>query len=225
MGWFSKKSGQTWSQMIQGSPGWSMERKGFRTFVNTPQGRFELPMLWGQRGTVETPGMIVMKGLLAGLAGTAAVTLAMQGLSAMMGPEQADRQEAEFGPPRHESPRQAPTETFVERGAATVGQQPLTQESKETLATATHWAYGSLWGAIYGLAHTTLRLPEPVGGALFGMTVWGVGPLSLFPAMKLTPPPSQQSGRTLATNGGLHLLYGWVTAWTFRFLSKDSKFM
>lgn len=225
MAWMSKKAGQTWSHMIQGSPGWSMERKGSRVFLSTPQGRFELPMFWGQRATAETPGMIMMKGLLAGLAGTAAVTLAMQGLTAMMGPEEAAREATEFGPARTETPRRAPTENVVDRVAASVGQQPITQETRETMATATHWAYGSLWGVLYGLAQTTLRMPEPVSGALFGMTVWGVGPLSLFPAANLTPPVARQDTRTLATNGGLHLLYGWVTAWTFRFLSKDSKFM
>lgn len=223
MAWMTKKAGQTLSQMIQGSPGWSMERKGHRTFVNTPQGRFELPMLFGQRATIETPGMIAMKGMLAGLAGTAAITLAAQGLTAMMGPEQADRQETDFGPPRTETPRQAPTEAFVERVATSTGQRPMTEETKQNLATATHWIYGGIWGAFYGLAQTTLRMPEPASGTLFGLTVWGVGPLSLFPMMKLTPSPTRQDARTLATNGALHLLYGWVTAWTFKFLSKDRK--
>jgi len=214
----TKKAGRTLSQMVQGAPGWSVERKGSRTFIHTPQGRFELPMLFGQPQT-ESPTKIVMKGMLAGLAGTAAVTAAMYGLSAMMGPEEAERQESQFGPPRQETPRQAPTETFTERTASGVAQQPLSQDQKQTLATATHWLYGSAWGAIYALAHTTLQLPEPIGGGLFGLMVWGVGPLSTFPAMKITPPPSQQDRRTHLTNGALHMLYGWVTAFTFKMLS------
>src|SRR5207248_2526301 len=57
---------------------------------------------------------------------------------------------------------------------------------------ATHLAYGSAWGALYGILQASYGLRSGVVGPLYGLVVYGVGPAFLVPAMKIMPSPREE---------------------------------
>jgi hypothetical protein len=86
------------------------------------------------------------------------------------------------------------------------------------LGVVTHFAYGSLWGALYGIVQATHDLPPVLAGAVFGLIVWLVGPCWLVPAMKLMARPSDEARiRTVMLFLG-HLVYGLAVAALFAWL-------
>jgi hypothetical protein len=82
----------------------------------------------------------------------------------------------------------------------------------------THWAYGILGGAEYGIVAGSLRRPKVRYGLPFGASVWGTS-YAILPAAKLYKPIWEYDGETLAKDLSAHLVYGLATAATFRLLS------
>lgn len=171
----------------------------------------------------ETPLAAVAKGAVAGLVGTAVLTVAMR-----RGPEllhQLGLARADPGVPKTreqaEETEGGPTETLAERVAAGVLEVPIEDDTRQVAGQAIHWSYGAAWGALYGVVQSSLHLPHLVHGTIFGGLV-AVVASTLVPAIGLTPPPTRQplamSGMQMVT----HLLYGWATALTFRVLSSDA---
>jgi hypothetical protein len=82
----------------------------------------------------------------------------------------------------------------------------------------THWAYGMLAGAQYGLLAGSLRRPRIGFGAPFGAGVWATSYVVL-PPMGLYKPISEYDRVTLAKDLSAHLVYGTGTAAAFTALS------
>ncbi len=82
----------------------------------------------------------------------------------------------------------------------------------------THWAYGMLGGAQYGLVAGSRRRPRVRDGLPFGATVWASGYVVL-PAAKLYKPIWEYDTVTLAKDLSAHLVYGLTTAGAWRALS------
>jgi hypothetical protein len=82
----------------------------------------------------------------------------------------------------------------------------------------THWGYGVLGGAPYGLVVGSIHRPRLRYGLLFGAGVWGSGYVVL-PAAKLYRPIWEYDRATLAKDLGAHLVYGLTTAAVFAGLS------
>jgi uncharacterized membrane protein YagU involved in acid resistance len=80
---------------------------------------------------------------------------------------------------------------------------------------AVHFVYGSLWGAIYGTLQGVTRRRPLLNGAAHGMLVWGVGPGSLVPAMKLMHSPAQMPPLQTCLNILGHVIYGVTLAKVF----------
>lgn len=139
----------------------------------------------------------VSKGVLAGAAGTAAMTAAQLAYYRATG----------------SSSSPAPAEV-AKRVVGGVLQREVPEDSDELLGTATHWAYGVGWGAVFGLAAAGRRPGRGVG---FGLTVWAASLVHL-PAMKLAPPVWEYEPKTIATDVGFHTLYGVVAAKVYRML-------
>ena len=81
----------------------------------------------------------------------------------------------------------------------------------------THWAFGVLNGAQYGLVAGSLSRPRIGYGLLFGATVWASGYVVL-PAAKLYEPIWKYDGKTLANDLSAHLVYGLTTAAAWRLI-------
>ena len=85
----------------------------------------------------------------------------------------------------------------------------------------THWAFGMLAGAQYGIVAASLRRPRIEYGFPFGAAVWATGYVVL-PAAGLYKPIWEYDRRTLANDLSAHLAYGLATAMALRILSNTS---
>jgi hypothetical protein len=81
----------------------------------------------------------------------------------------------------------------------------------------THWAYGMLGGAQYGVVEGSLRRPRVRHGLPFGASVWAAG-YAVLPAAKLYEPIWKYDRKALADDLSAHLVYGLGTAAAFRLL-------
>jgi hypothetical protein len=85
----------------------------------------------------------------------------------------------------------------------------------------THWGYGIVNGAPYGLVVGSLPTSRAWFGLPFGAAVWGSGYVVL-PAAGLYRPIWEYDRRTLANDLSAHLVYGLTTAAAFRVLSRGT---
>jgi hypothetical protein len=83
----------------------------------------------------------------------------------------------------------------------------------------THWAYGMLSGAQYGIVAGSLCKPRIRYGLPFGASVWASGYV-ILPAAKLYQPIWEYDRKTLAKDLSAHLVYGLATATAVRLLSR-----
>jgi hypothetical protein len=81
----------------------------------------------------------------------------------------------------------------------------------------THWAYGMLGGAQYGVVEGSIERPRVRHGLPFGAGVWAAGYVVL-PAAKLYEPIWKYDRKALADDLSAHLVYGLGTAAAFRLL-------
>ncbi len=98
-------------------------------------------------------------------------------------------------------------------------QRDLPDERAKLVNNITHWGYGLLNGAQYGLVAGSLRAPRAWYGAPFGAAVWGSG-YAVLPAAMLYKPIWEYDRATLAKDLGGHLVYGLTTAAVFNLLSR-----
>jgi hypothetical protein len=82
----------------------------------------------------------------------------------------------------------------------------------------THWGYGVLNGAPFGIIAGSIGSPRVRYGVLFGASVWASSYVVL-PAAGLYKPIWQYDSRTLAKDLSAHLVYGVTTAAVFRSFS------
>jgi hypothetical protein len=105
-------------------------------------------------------------------------------------------------------------EQFAFKVASGVFNRDISSEIRP-VGMATHLAYGSAWGALYGLLQSSFRLPPRLFGLSFGGMVYGLGPAFLVPAMKIMRPPREEPPkRTWMLLAG-HLIYGVTVATVF----------
>jgi len=132
-----------------------------------------------------------VRGVLAGAAGTTALTLA-------------------YAVERRLRPRTRGPLDYDDSlvpGAIVAGIMHLpnvTDREEEELGLGLRWGYGSLFGIWHGLLRRTF--PEPRASALFGATLMGAT-LTLFPLLGRTPPPWRWPPSVLATAFATHAAY------------------
>ncbi len=161
-----------------------------------------------QESTLE----LISKGAIAGLAGTAALTAGLMLMPYVL------PQTAPFDPER-DQPKE-PQDKLVESVMLALW-GTLPDEQLEAIAgQAVHWGYGATWGVIYALAQNRLQLPPNTHGLLLGALV-GTTASTVVPALKLSPPPTQEPVPQTLMMTGLQLLFGWVTAQAFDALSSS----
>lgn len=166
----------------------------------------------------ESPLMIVLKGMIGGLLGTVALTLGMMvmpGLMQRLGLAAREPAGTVADRSRHAG---GSTEELVERIATGVLETAIEEDARKIAGQTIHWSYGAAWGAVYALLQSSFRLPYTLHGLLLG-GVTAVVALTMVPAIGLTDPPTKQPASGSVMTVILHLLYGWVTALTYRTLS------
>ena len=92
-------------------------------------------------------------------------------------------------------------------------QQPLPATKARLVNNVTHWSYGMVWGAQFGVLAASKRRGR-IRGPIFGTVVWLSGYVVL-PLAKLYKPIWEYDPTTLAKDWGAHLVYGTTTAAAF----------
>jgi hypothetical protein len=154
-----------------------------------------------------SPLATLVRGALAGLAGTGAMTFHQ---------ELRSRAKGGGGSGGEPSWDEAPAPAVVaKRLLEGLFQRDVPPSRIPLLANAMHWVYGTAWGIAYALAaESGARMPGPA----FGAAVWGMQYVQLVP-MGLYELPWHYGLATLADDLGYHVTYGTATALAHRAVS------
>jgi hypothetical protein len=157
-----------------------------------------------------TPVGAIGRGLVAGLVGTAAMDCFLYAQYRRGGGEERFAAwESSAGIADWE---QAPAPAQVGRRLVEgLFQRPLPPSAARVTNNLTHWAFGILNGAGYGIVAESLRTPRVLYGLPFGASVWAGGYVVL-PAAGLYEPIWKYDAKTLAKDLSAHLVYGLATA-------------
>jgi hypothetical protein len=132
-----------------------------------------------------------VRSILAGSAGTAALTLAYD----------LERRLRT----RHRGPLDYDDSLVPGQIVASVMHLPhVTAREDRDLGLALRWSYGSAFGLWHGLLRRSR--PEPWASAIFGFTLMSAT-FSLFPLLGRTPPPWRWPGDVMTTSLGTHAAY------------------
>jgi uncharacterized membrane protein len=144
----------------------------------------------------------VVRGAAAGVFGTAVMTGAQLALQKATGSSES----------------RAP-ETVGRKVIGAVAGKRVKRKHRGTLNQAMHWGYGTQWGIDLGVtgALAGTRPPVLAGGAGLGLAAWTASLIQL-PAFDAAPPPWHQPPGQLATDAGLHVLFGLAVAAALRAL-------
>ena len=169
------------------------------------------------RGRGMTPLGAVVRGIVAGAAGTLAMdALLYARYRRSHGDQSFEPWELSSG---LDSWDQAPAPAQVgKRLVEGLFERKLPAERARLVNNITHWAFGILGGAQYGIVAGSLRTPRIRYGLPFGAGVWTVGYVVL-PAAKLYQPIWEYDWVTLTKDLSAHLVYGLGTATALRLLA------
>src|SRR4051812_24596609 len=143
----------------------------------------------------------VAKGLLAGVAGTAAMTVSSTIEEKLRGRE----------------PSTAPADA----AAKVLGIDSFPDErTKSVFGNAVHWTYGTGWGAVRGLLRA-LGLPPVAASAVHFAAVWGSEQVML-PALGVSPPLTEWGAEEIAIDAFHHVVYVSATGAAYEALSNSA---
>lgn len=143
----------------------------------------------------------VIRGGLAGLAGTAVMTLMMRKIAPAVVPDEMR--------PDGFAPAKVVTWAEAESGHP----HALTESQEMKAAMVAHFAYGSGSGAVYGLLRSELPdLPAPLLGAMFGIGLWAIGFEGWMPALGVQERTTEKPPEKWPMPIMGHVVYGATTA-------------
>lgn len=137
------------------------------------------------------------RGLVAGLAGTAVMTL-IQMIETKLSGESA-------------------SDTAAKAAEKVLDIEPRHERAEQGLTQLVHFAYGTGWGAVRGL------LPFAVGRFATQshlLLVWGAG-LAMLPSLGLAPPVPQWSNKQISRDFVHHAVYAYATGVVYDWLRRD----
>ena len=138
------------------------------------------------------------KGIFAGVAGTAAMTISstvemkLRGRAASSAPAQA--------------------------AAKVLGVEPVDEESEARFSNLVHWGYGSMWGGARGFLGAA-GFSEPAATAVHFGAVWG-GEQVMLPTLGVEPPLTEWGAKEATIDALHHLVYAGATAIAFSLLDR-----
>jgi len=143
----------------------------------------------------------VGRGLFAGLAGTAAMTVSST-------IEQKLRQREGSSAP-------------ADAAGKVLGVQPRDPDGQARFSTVVHWAYGTSWGAVRGLLHAA-GLDGAKAAAAHFAAVWGSAQVML-PALEVAPPVWESPPQETAIDAFHHAVYALATTVAFAALEEGRR--
>ena len=140
----------------------------------------------------------LLSGLLGGVVGTAAMTMAMRAMHRHLPP-----QDQYPLPPRH---------IAIAAAEKTGVGAPRTEENRKKLTLAAHYGYGTALGGVYGLLAPRTAWAPVVGGVPFALAVWSGSYLGLLPALGLYPSATHESAPRNGLMIAAHLVWAGAIA-------------
>jgi len=142
----------------------------------------------------------VGKGLVAGAAGTVAMTV-------------SSTLEAKL---RKRGSSSAPADA----AGKVLGVQSRDEAGEARFGTVVHWAYGTSWDAVRGLLHA-IGMDGGRATATHFAAVWG-SELAMLPALGVAPPPWESEPKEVAIDAVHHAVYAIATGLAFAALQASS---
>lgn len=140
----------------------------------------------------------VAKGLIAGVAGAAAMSATKH---------------AEY-----ELRRRPPDSAPAAAAARLLGVQPVNRKRRQQFGELVHWVYGTVWGGGRGLLELTC-LPSPTITATHLALVSGVKALVL-PRLQVVPDWREWQPKEVAFDAGHHIVYVLTVSGVYRWLDR-----
>jgi hypothetical protein len=140
----------------------------------------------------------VGKGLFAGVAGTAAMTVSSTIEMKLRG--------------------RPPSSAPASAAAKVLGVEPKGQKEEARFSNIVHWGYGTSWGAVRGLIGAT-GLRGPRATAVYLGAVWSTEQVTL-PALGVAPPLWEWGAEEVAIDAFHHAVYAGATSVAYTLLDR-----
>jgi len=149
--------------------------------------------------TLRETSEAVGRGLVAGLLGTAAMTVS------------STLEMKRRGRPGSSVPATA--------AAKVLGVEPVGEREKARFSNLVHWGYGTAWGAVRGLLGATGLSGRRAAGAHYG-AVWA-SELVMLPSLQIGVPPAWEWGwKEVAIDAFHHVVYAAATSAAYELLDR-----
>lgn len=167
--------------------------------------------------TRRTPLGAVVRGTIAGMAGTAAMDLVWFARYKKTGGDDSlvDWELSSGLKDWDDAPAPAQVGKRLVEG---LFQRELPADAAAFTNNVTHWATGAGWGALYGVVVGSLASPRIGHGLVLGPAAW-LASYVVLPAAKLYRPMWEYDARTLGRDLSAHAAFGLGTAMAFRALA------
>jgi hypothetical protein len=149
------------------------------------------------RNAANTVAGAIGKGLLAGFAGTAAMTVSST-LEARL---------------RHRAPSSAPARATAKMLGIKEFEDRIAEARFNDLS---HWGYGTGWGVLRGLLGAT-GMPAKAATTLHGAAIYGAAQVTL-PALEIAPPSVFWSKEEIAIDAFHHAVYATATGLAYQLI-------
>lgn len=138
-------------------------------------------------------GSAVGRGLIAGLAGTVAISLSQLIENKITG------KESSFAP--------------ADAACKALGIEASKRENREKLSAEVHWTYGTLWGVARGLLSLAKIKGSPATILHFGAIYYTA--LTIQPDFEVSPPVDEWSTKEILLDGFHHAVYAFTAGLIF----------
>ena len=139
------------------------------------------------------------KGLFAGLAGTAAMTVSSTAEMKLSG--------------------RGASETPAQAAEKVLDVEPNDEDSEARFSNLVHWGYGTGWGGVRGLL-ASAGLSGPTATVAHLALVWGAEQVVL-PALNVSAPVFKYGGKATATDLLHHVVYASATGLAYSYLDRS----
>jgi hypothetical protein len=148
--------------------------------------------------TLTKLGTAIGAGLLAGLAGTAAITVSQMIEMKITG--------------------RKPSNTPVEAASKALDIEATTEAEKPKVSQEIHWAYGTTWGIARGLIALTGLKGWTANLAHFS-SIWGAS-LVMLPTLKVAPPIDEEDPKTIGIDVIHHAVYAITSGLVYELITR-----
>lgn len=145
-------------------------------------------------------GSAIGRGLIAGLAGTAAITLSQYIENKI------NHKEANFAP--------------ADAAGKALGIEASERENRKKLSREVHWTYGTLWGVARGLLSLAHIKKSPATILHLGAIYYTA--LTIQPDFEVRPPVTDWSKRDILMDGFHHAVYAVVAGLVFDAIDQEA---